>query len=136
MFVLCVTPNDFVNLEKYFLNCIFALAIWCCCCSFYTILEASMCCFSITTFYFDFLFGIFFSFCFCSFYWWKFFFLSLYHSPLVQQIAPAPITEAPLDLAKKCDSGACTLPYCFCSKDGTVIPGGLEAENVSKKTRK
>lgn len=47
-------------------------------------------------------------------------------------IAPAPITEAPTDLAKKCDPAECALPYCFCSKDGTIIPGGLEAEDVSR----
>lgn len=45
--------------------------------------------------------------------------------------APAPITEAPLDLAKKCDSEECVLPYCFCSKDGTIVPGGLDPEDVS-----
>lgn len=48
------------------------------------------------------------------------------------KIAPAPITEAPVDLAKKCDPEECVLPYCFCSKDGTLIPGGLEAEDVSR----
>lgn len=46
-------------------------------------------------------------------------------------VAPAPITEPPIDLAKRCDPGNCELPYCFCSKDGTLIPGGLEAEDVS-----
>lgn len=45
--------------------------------------------------------------------------------------APAPITETPIDLAKKCDSAECQLPYCYCSKDGTNIPGGLEPEDVS-----
>lgn len=48
-----------------------------------------------------------------------------------QFIAPAPPTEAPIDLAKKCDHSECSLPYCFCSKDGTVIPGGLDAQDVS-----
>ncbi|XP_031636611.1 uncharacterized protein LOC116349354 [Contarinia nasturtii] len=43
---------------------------------------------------------------------------------------PAPVTEAPIDLAKKCDPSDCALPYCFCSKDGTIIPGGLEAEDI------
>ena len=48
--------------------------------------------------------------------------------------APAPVTDAPLDLAKKCDPSKCELPYCFCSKDGTSIPGGLERDDVSKQT--
>ncbi|XP_068632474.1 chitin deacetylase 1 [Battus philenor] len=43
---------------------------------------------------------------------------------------PAPITEAPTDLATKCDPAECQLPYCFCSKDGTIIPGGLEPQNT------
>ncbi|CAH0702359.1 unnamed protein product [Spodoptera exigua] len=43
---------------------------------------------------------------------------------------PAPITEAPLDLATKCDPAECQLPYCFCSKDGTLIPGGLDPEDT------
>lgn len=47
--------------------------------------------------------------------------------------APAPITETPLDLAKKCDPAECQLPYCYCSKDGTNIPGGLEPEDVSSR---
>lgn len=46
-------------------------------------------------------------------------------------LAPAPVTETPIDLAEKCDSAECVLPYCFCSKDGTVIPGGLEPADVS-----
>lgn len=45
--------------------------------------------------------------------------------------APAPITEAPTDLATKCDRSSCNLPYCFCNKDGTLIPGGLEPGDVS-----
>lgn len=56
-------------------------------------------------------------------------FISLH---MAKTLAPAPITEAPIDLAQKCDRAACQLPYCFCSKDGTIIPGGLEAENVSR----
>ncbi|CAH0406911.1 unnamed protein product [Chilo suppressalis] len=43
---------------------------------------------------------------------------------------PAPITEAPLDLALKCDPAECQLPYCFCSKDGTLIPGGIDPEET------
>ncbi|KAF4521597.1 hypothetical protein B566_EDAN001317 [Ephemera danica] len=43
---------------------------------------------------------------------------------------PAPITETPIDQAVKCDLSACALPYCFCSKDGTRIPGGLEASQT------
>lgn len=69
----------------------------------------------------------------------SFFFLLLLHlyacricRCIASWIAPAPITEAPTDLAKKCDPAECALPYCFCSKDGTTIPGGLEAEDVSR----
>ncbi|KAJ8927149.1 hypothetical protein NQ314_020422 [Rhamnusium bicolor] len=43
-------------------------------------------------------------------------------------LAPATITEPPTDLAVKCDPAECQLPYCFCSKDGTLIPGGLDPE--------
>lgn len=46
-------------------------------------------------------------------------------------LAIAPVTEPILDLATKCDPANCELPYCFCSKDGTLIPGGLDPENVS-----
>lgn len=42
----------------------------------------------------------------------------------------APVTDAPLDLALKCDQSTCELPYCFCSKDGTQIPKGLNAEEI------
>lgn len=45
--------------------------------------------------------------------------------------AIAPITETPLDLAQRCDTGECLLPYCYCSKDGTNIPKDLPAEDVS-----
>ncbi|KAG7306036.1 hypothetical protein JYU34_008607 [Plutella xylostella] len=43
---------------------------------------------------------------------------------------PAPITETPVDLAKRCEPAECQLPYCFCSKDGTIIPGGLDPEDT------
>lgn len=48
--------------------------------------------------------------------------------PLI--LAPAPVTEPPTDLAVRCDTAECQLPYCFCSKDGTLIPGGLDPEDV------
>lgn len=41
------------------------------------------------------------------------------------------MTEAPLDLAHRCDLSECELPYCYCSKDGTNIPRDLNAEDVS-----
>jgi hypothetical protein len=47
--------------------------------------------------------------------------------------AVGPVTDAPLDLALKCDTGECQLPYCYCSKDGTSIPKDLSAEDVSWK---
>uniref|UniRef100_A0A1B0CP06 Putative peritrophin-1 n=1 Tax=Lutzomyia longipalpis TaxID=7200 RepID=A0A1B0CP06_LUTLO len=43
---------------------------------------------------------------------------------------PAPVTDTPQDLATKCDLSECQLPYCFCSKDGTLIPGGLDPDNT------
>lgn len=43
---------------------------------------------------------------------------------------PAPITEEPVDLATRCDPEKCNLPYCFCSKDGTLIPGELDPEDT------
>ncbi|KAK0095813.1 hypothetical protein PV326_007319 [Microctonus aethiopoides] len=43
---------------------------------------------------------------------------------------PAPITERPTDLAERCDTSECNLPYCFCSRDGTIIPGGLDPEET------
>ncbi|KOB67393.1 Chitin deacetylase 4 [Operophtera brumata] len=36
------------------------------------------------------------------------------------ELPPAPITETPLDLATKCDTAECQLPYCFCSKDESI----------------
>lgn len=50
--------------------------------------------------------------------------------------APAPSTEPPQDLAQKCDTSQCQLPYCFCSRDGTIIPGGLDPEDVRYKKPK
>lgn len=52
--------------------------------------------------------------------------LSIHKTPAV-----SPITEAPLDLALRCDLSECELPYCYCSKDGTNIPRDLSAEDVS-----
>ena len=46
--------------------------------------------------------------------------------------APAPVTDPPTDLAERCDTSKCQLPYCFCSRDGTIIPGGLQPEDVRK----
>ncbi|XP_045480332.1 chitin deacetylase 1 [Harmonia axyridis] len=43
---------------------------------------------------------------------------------------PAAITEPPTDLAVKCNPAECELPYCYCSKDGTQIPGGLQADDI------
>jgi len=33
--------------------------------------------------------------------------------------------------APECDTNQCVLPDCFCSADGTRIPGGLEPNSVS-----
>jgi len=41
-------------------------------------------------------------------------------------VTQAPSTEAPLDLAVKCDPANCELPHCYCSKDGTLIPHRLD----------
>ncbi|XP_011064867.1 PREDICTED: uncharacterized protein LOC105152345 [Acromyrmex echinatior] len=46
------------------------------------------------------------------------------------ETTPAPITEPPMDLAERCDTANCLLPYCFCSRDGTIIPGGLHPEET------
>ncbi|XP_046664819.1 chitin deacetylase 1 [Homalodisca vitripennis] len=48
--------------------------------------------------------------------------------PLPTTVAPS--TEPPQDLAQKCDTSKCVLPYCFCSRDGTIIPGGLDPEDT------
>ncbi|CAO1383423.1 unnamed protein product [Diamesa tonsa] len=48
--------------------------------------------------------------------------------PLASTVAP--VTDAPLDLAQKCDPAECVLPYCYCSKDGTSIPKDLSAEEI------
>ncbi|XP_061382748.1 chitin deacetylase 1 [Danaus plexippus] len=42
----------------------------------------------------------------------------------------APVTEIPQDIVTNCDPSECQLPYCFCSKDGTLIPGGLDPEET------
>lgn len=34
------------------------------------------------------------------------------------------------EVAPKCDPSACVLPECFCSPDGTRIPGDLESKDV------
>jgi hypothetical protein len=43
---------------------------------------------------------------------------------------PPPVTEAPTDLAERCDLAECVLPYCYCSKDGTQIPNDLEPKDI------
>lgn len=50
---------------------------------------------------------------------------------IIVLIAPAPVTEPPTNLAERCDTSKCQLPYCFCSRDGTIIPGGFRPEEVS-----
>lgn len=42
----------------------------------------------------------------------------------------APVTEPILDLATPCDQSQCVLPECFCSKDGTQVPGDLDAAKI------
>jgi len=49
--------------------------------------------------------------------------------PVASTPAP-PTTTPPPDSAEKCDEEKCTLPYCFCSKDGTKVPGDLELEET------
>lgn len=44
--------------------------------------------------------------------------------------APGPSTETPTDLAERCSPEECSLPYCFCSKDGTQPPNDLNPEEV------
>lgn len=68
---------------------------------------------------------------------WKFVLCSVNsftsHSLYFYFPAASPVTEAPLDLAQRCDLSECQLPYCYCSKDGTNIPKDLNAEEVSGK---
>lgn len=154
----CVACNDFVNLEKYlkcaryvgvvvrFLSFLFyTIKHWAvhtpivcmyvcdCVCLFYVRVS-----FPLEDFYFKNAFLMPFLFQHSNFFLFFVFFLLLLHlycriyRCIASWIAPAPITEAPIDLAKKCDPAECVLPYCFCSKDGTIIPGGLQAEDVSR----
>jgi hypothetical protein len=44
---------------------------------------------------------------------------------LLPQQQPLHLTQP-----KKCDEANCQLPWCFCSSDGTNIPGGLEAKEI------
>ncbi|XP_031350158.1 uncharacterized protein LOC116175912 isoform X2 [Photinus pyralis] len=46
---------------------------------------------------------------------------------------PAPSTEPPIDLAVKCNPEECLLPECFCSKDGTNIPGDFTPSEASMR---
>lgn len=43
---------------------------------------------------------------------------------------PAPVTEPPIDLAVRCEPSNCDLPHCYCNKDGTLIPGGLDPQKT------
>ncbi|CAL8079007.1 unnamed protein product [Orchesella dallaii] len=43
---------------------------------------------------------------------------------------PGPVTDPPVDLAVKCESNNCALPHCYCSKDGTIIPGRLDPQKT------
>jgi len=43
---------------------------------------------------------------------------------------PAPVTTEAPDKADTCDTSECQLPYCHCSTDGTLIPGGLTKEET------
>jgi hypothetical protein len=43
---------------------------------------------------------------------------------------PGPVTDPPIDLAVKCETNNCDLPHCFCSKDGTIIPGRLDPQKT------
>jgi len=46
-------------------------------------------------------------------------------------IAQEPVVVVkPEDQAPKCNMAACSLPNCYCSNDGTAIPGGLEPEKT------
>lgn len=47
----------------------------------------------------------------------------------VEATEPPPTTENPY-AAVNCDPANCQLPECFCSKDGTRIPGDLNPEQV------
>lgn len=49
--------------------------------------------------------------------------------PVASTPAP-PTTPPPKNQAKKCNEEDCELPWCFCSKNGTVIPGNLLPEET------
>lgn len=44
--------------------------------------------------------------------------------------SPPKAVESDPNRAPECDPTQCSLPDCFCSADGTRIPGELEAVNV------
>ena len=41
-----------------------------------------------------------------------------------------PDAEHDPNAAPECDYSNCTLPDCYCSRDGTLIPGNLEVQQV------
>ncbi|XP_057377397.1 LOW QUALITY PROTEIN: chitin deacetylase 1-like [Daphnia carinata] len=43
---------------------------------------------------------------------------------------PAPLIVEEVDRARKCDPANCELPNCFCSSDGTQVPGGLNPKEI------
>jgi len=48
----------------------------------------------------------------------------------VASTTPPPTTEPPANTAKRCKESDCELPWCFCSSDGTKIPGGLSLDDT------
>lgn len=63
--------------------------------------------------------------------WLKF--LSKHLKKISFFFSPSLAVELDPNRAPDCDSNQCVLPDCFCSADGTRIPGGIEPNQVKKQ---
>lgn len=52
------------------------------------------------------------------------------HAPIITHYIPLTDIETDPNRAPPCDPAVCVLPDCFCSEDGTTIPGDLPSKNV------
>ena len=48
----------------------------------------------------------------------------------VASTTPPPTTTPAPDTAERCREEECSLPWCYCSRDGTNIPAGLQLEDT------
>ncbi|CAG0887318.1 unnamed protein product [Darwinula stevensoni] len=51
-------------------------------------------------------------------------------SSVALALPEAPSTTPGLDAARKCEPNQCTLPYCFCSSDGTKPPKDMDPKDM------